>query len=102
MQRKKYSPEFKQQIVKEALEVGNGSLVARKHDLSQTIVNKWVRESQGRSGDKTYNKSTPLPQEHKQVIAENDKLKKLLGEKDLEIEILRDLLKKTNPHLKIK
>lgn len=102
MQRQKYPPELKQQIIKEAIEVENGSLVARKHDLSQAIVNRWVRESQGRCGDKTYNKLAPLPQEHKQVVAENDKLKKLLGEKDLEIEILRDLLKKTNQHLKIK
>ncbi|BAF58900.1 hypothetical protein PTH_0719 [Pelotomaculum thermopropionicum SI] len=36
------------------------------------------------------------------MISENEKLKKLLGEKELEIEILRDLLKKTNPHLPIK
>ena len=33
---------------------------------------------------------------------ENEKLKKIIGEKDLEIAILKDLLKKTNPHLKIK
>ncbi|WP_231493541.1 hypothetical protein [Alicyclobacillus macrosporangiidus] len=48
-------------------------------------------------------------QEHAQLVAENrelDKqnahLKQLLGEKDLEIAILRDLLKKANPHLRIK
>jgi len=29
----------------------------------------------------------------------NNQLKKLLGEKDLEIAILRDLLKKANPYL---
>ena len=37
-----------------------------------------------------------------EVNQENDKLKKVLGEKDLEIAILRDLLKKANPQLKIK
>ena len=37
-----------------------------------------------------------------EVTQENDKLKKILGEKDLEIAILRDLLKKANPQLKIK
>ena len=35
----------------------------------------------------------------KQLEEENDQLKKLLGEKDLEISILRDVLKKKNPHL---
>jgi hypothetical protein len=39
----------------------------------------------------------PTPREFKELETENDKLKGLLGEKDLEIAILRDLLKKTNP-----
>lgn len=34
MQRKRYSQEFKDQIVKESLEVGNAAIVARKNDLS--------------------------------------------------------------------
>ena len=38
MQRKHYSPEFKQQIVKEALEVGNSSIVARKYDINNNMV----------------------------------------------------------------
>ena len=37
-----------------------------------------------------------------EITQENDKLKKILGEKDLEIAILKDLLKKANPQLKIK
>ncbi len=48
-------------------------------------------------------------QEHDRLVAEsseldkqNAHLKQLLGEKDLEIAILRDLLKKANPHLRIK
>jgi hypothetical protein len=36
------------------------------------------------------------------VTQENDSLKKLIGEKDLEIAILKDLIKKANPQLKIK
>lgn len=38
----------------------------------------------------------------KEKEQENNQLKKILGEKDLEISILRDLLKKVNPQLKIK
>lgn len=36
------------------------------------------------------------------ITQENDTLKKILGEKDLEIAILKDLIKKANPQLKIK
>ncbi|HOV80897.1 MAG TPA: transposase [Bacillota bacterium] len=99
MQRKKYSPEFKQQIIKEVREVGNGSIVARKHGISQTIVNRWFRQSRNNGFSHSGHQ---MPQDHKQILAENEQLKKLLGKKELEIEILRDLLKKTNPQLKIK
>jgi len=37
--------------------------------------------------------------EKQEVEGQNQKLKKLIGEKELEIEILRDLLKKTNVQL---
>jgi transposase-like protein len=40
---------------------------------------------------------TPTAQEFKEIESENGQLKKLLGEKDLEIAILRDLLKKSQP-----
>jgi len=39
----------------------------------------------------------PSPQEFRQIEKENDQLKKILGEKDLEIAILRDLAKKARP-----
>jgi len=108
--RKQYSPEQKLQIIKEALETGNASIVARRHDISTSLVSKWVRQykregtgvPQGEKQRKTHNKCPVTIEEHKKMISENEKLKKLLGEKELEIEILRDLLKKTNPHLPIK
>ena len=39
------------------------------------------------------------PKEVKKAMEQNTQLKKLLGEKELEIEILRDLLKKTGIQL---
>ena len=53
---------------------------------------------------KTYSEEfkNQILQEVNEVTQENDKLKKILGEKDLEIAIHRDLLKKANPQLKIK
>jgi len=104
LKRKKYAQEFKNQVVKESLEVGNAAIVARKHDLSPNMVSRWVREH------KNPNKIVAGPvqangyysQSAKALESENEKLKKLLGEKDLEIAILKDLVKKTNPQLKIK
>ena len=45
---------------------------------------------------------TPSPGEFRELETENDKLKKLLGEKDLEIATLRDLVKKVNPAYRTK
>ncbi|MFN3284153.1 MAG: transposase [Pseudothermotoga sp.] len=108
MQRKSYSLEFKQQVVQEAKEVGNASQVARRHGLTPKQVYDWIRQSK-HSGWKNTEPDAkkvqayiPSAQEFKEIESENDKLKKLLGEKDLEIEILRDLLKKTNPAYRTK
>ena len=70
------------------MEVGNAAIVARKNDLSANMVSRWVREHKnqnnigigvilGRIG--SYNQSA------KALESENEKLKKLLGEKDFEI-----------------
>ncbi|MBC7129654.1 transposase [Candidatus Bathyarchaeota archaeon] len=106
MTRKQYSPEMKMQIVKETLETGNASIVARRHDIAPSLVARWVR-CYKRYGT-FLQKGTPgtngagTPHDYKRMAQENEQLKKLLGEKDLEIAILRDLLKKTNPPLPIK
>lgn len=111
MVRRKYSTEFKLQIVQEALETGNHSLVARRHDIDHSLVGKWLR--QYRDGRLNANKSESvetvttgsefrrLSAEAHALREENERLKKLLGEKDLEIAILRDLIKKAHPHVRI-
>ena len=100
MQRKHYSPEFKQQIVKEALEVGNSSIVARKYDINNNMVGRWVRQSKNINGlNRT---DSRVPQDHKDLLIENEQLKKLLGKKELENEILRDLFKKNKPTIEDK
>lgn len=97
MQRRKHSEEFKRQVIQEAMETGNKALVARRHQLSPNLVHRWMKVSQE---DNDFSiKGTVSPLEAKQLEEENDQLKKLLGEKDLEIAILRDVLKKKNPHL---
>ncbi|MBV1819143.1 transposase [Anaerosalibacter bizertensis] len=93
---KRYPEEFKRQIIKEVEETGNATLVARRHDLVPGTVTRWVRESKKENGlILSYNYSNNI--NAKSLEEENEQLKKLLGEKDLEIAILKDLFKKTNP-----
>lgn len=108
MKRNIYSQELKEQVLKEIKETGNVAVVARKHSIARTTVDSWVKQAKA---GKPLTESKPIANttlnkaydnEIKEVKNENDQLKKLLGEKDLEIAILKDLLKKTNPQLKIK
>jgi transposase-like protein len=107
MIKKQYSSEMKMQIVKEAMETGNASIVARRYEVAPSLVARWAR-CYKRYGVFYPQKGGPgtngsgIPPDHKKITKENEQLKKLLGEKDLEIAILRDLLKKTNPPLPIK
>jgi transposase-like protein len=108
MKRKSYSIEFKQQLTQEALEVGNASQVARRHGVDGKMLSRWIRQSQQTGWKKTAPEAkkiaayVPSPKEFQVLEHENDKLKKLLGEKDLEISILRDLVKKVNPAYRTK
>jgi transposase-like protein len=95
--RKKYTQEFKDSIIKAAIETGNMALVARQNSLSKELVYKWVRQSKESSRDSKANIKKLVDNSSVKILeAENETLKKLLGEKDLEIAILKDLLKKTN------
>ena len=88
----RYSEEFKNQIIKEVEEVGNATLVARKQTKVPGTVTRWVRES--KKANKTNNPLNTDYSTNSPLDKENEQLKKLLGEKDLEIAILKDLLKK--------
>jgi transposase-like protein len=105
MKNKKYNEAFKEKVVKEAIEVGNMAVVARKFGISSSAVRKWmVASEQETPMDKMRNKAvgdrkgellTNFKEESK-IEEQNLKLKKLIGDKELEIEILRELLKKKN------
>lgn len=98
MKRTKHSKEFKLQVIKEAQETGKITLVARRYELNPNMLGRWIREyKDGKYGDVDV---AVLPDlDSKELSKENERLKTLLGEKDLEIAILRDLIKKKNPHL---
>lgn len=92
MQKKVYTEEFKQRVIKEAIETGSSSVVARRYEVAPSIVARWVRKF--KSGNIPTPKMSYNHDEYKRLMAENEKLKRLLGEKDLEIDILSELIKK--------
>ena len=100
LSRQKYDVDFKVRVVQEAIETGNGSVVARRYGLAPAVVNRWTRSYKEHGVDafsspKKRSRSRGGPDPRTQEFErENDQLKRLLGEKDLEIAILRDLVKK--------
>jgi transposase-like protein len=81
---KMFDNEYKDQIVKEVKEVGNCTAVATKHGLNPKSVNRWVLN------DKHSDKITDVKRVRE--------LEKILKDRNLEIEVLKALLKKTYPH----
>ena len=108
MKRQRYPKSLKEQLVREVQEVGNAVPVAKRHGVNIKTLYRWIHESKHKawevaSGDaKKIAQYMPSPQEFRQVEKENEQLKKILGEKDLEIAILRDLIKKKNPGFQTK
>ena len=95
-----YSEEVKEQVLREVEETGNMTLVARNHNIPFTTINTWVKKKKNaaKGGSTRGPKSRNFNSSNcnKELEKENDLLKKTLGEKDLEIAILKDLLKKKN------
>lgn len=102
MKTKRYDQEFKEQIIRECQEVGNAALVARRHGLSKNTVHNWLKTSR-RNGS-----VVPLPKNKEQRLREaerrleelsreNDRLKRIVAEKELELAILKELRDLANP-----
>jgi Transposase and inactivated derivatives len=108
MQRRRFTIEFKQQVIQEAKEVGNAAQVARRHNISPQVLYRWMEQSEHMdwkttsSTSKAISAYVPSSQEFRALEGENKQLKELLGEKDLEIAVLRDLIKKQNPAYRTK
>lgn len=80
---KQYPSELKEQIVKEIQDVGNISLVCRKHGLKLSTVHTWVHKIK-----------------NKDKISDNKltrELQRKIKDQEHEILVLRSLLKKTFP-----
>lgn len=90
------------QIARECNEVGNVSLIARRHDISSNTIYGWISAAKKRGSVE------PLPRNEvkrlsevekrlESISKENTALKRLLGEKELELAVLRELRDTINP-----
>jgi len=92
--------EMRKQVVKEALAGIKVAILARKYGVSPKSINTWVRAYRDQIG----NEEIPDPDAHLKdmqrlhdIEEKYEKAIKVIGEKELEIEILRELVKKQNP-----
>ena len=83
-----YTQEFKDKIINEVEEVKSLSVVCKKHGIPVSTVGTWI---------KTRNKKIEYSLEisKKDLREENKNLKKKLTDTELELKIIKDLLKKT-------
>ena len=96
MTRKDYTQEFKEQILRECQEVGNVPVVARRHNISPNTIHTWRRKARKTGSTK------PLPADEAKRIkelearlakisTENDRLKRIVAEKELQIAVVEEL-----------
>ena len=82
MKQTKYTIEEKLKIISEAKSSGNISATAKRYSISDVTIHGWMKK---------LNNSKPT----KNLQQENKYLKQKLADRDLEISILKDLVKKT-------
>lgn len=96
---KRLNEETRLKIVKEVLSGIKAGTLARMYGIHPETVRQWVRDHRD-----DVSQELPAASEYVQefrrlqeVEAKFQQAKKLLGEKELEIEVLRELVKKKNP-----
>lgn len=99
---KTYSEELKEQILKECRELDNTALVARRHEISENTIYSWQRQARKNGSVKSLSRDQEkrfkeVKERLQNVSTENDQLKRILAEKELELAILRDLRDKADP-----
>jgi transposase-like protein len=83
-----YTQEFKSKVIEEVKDVNSISPVAEKHSIPVSTTHGWVRGSKEKV---TYKKDI----KNKSLKNENKILKNKLADVELELMILKDLLKKS-------
>lgn len=92
----KFTEEERVMMVKESLECGSNVYVAAKYDINPVLLSNW--KGNYRRYNQTLKPKEPREPNAKDVVInykrEYERLKEESKEKDLEIAVLRDLLKK--------
>jgi transposase-like protein len=83
-------------------QVGNAALVARRYQISENTLYTWVAKRRKNGSVASLPKSETkrlkeMEERLKQVSTGNERLKRLLAEKELELAILRELKQRVNP-----
>lgn len=102
MKRRDYTQEFKEQVLLECQEVGNVAVVARRHNISPNTIHTWRRKARKIGSTK------PLPADDvkrlnelearlERISTENDRLKRIVAEKELQITIMEEVRDSKNP-----
>lgn len=92
--KRKFTPEEKLQILREAEQQGL-ELTLRKHNLARSLYYRWKNtfDSQGIDGlQPKYHRIDPAV---RNLEKENERLRKIIANMALEIEVKTELLKKT-------
>jgi transposase len=94
--------ELRIQFVEEALDRGNIALTARIHGISPRALHGWVKQYRDEV-ELTMSKKKSVDKLNDPLVRDDWKEKyeqatKLIGEKELEIAVLRDLVKKKHPN----
>ncbi|MFC0273220.1 helix-turn-helix domain-containing protein [Metabacillus herbersteinensis] len=92
--------DVKKKYVRMALETGNLSSIARKAGITRDTLRSWVKVYEDEIREVMEQDGTTTLSEHPSKDELMDKYEvamKLLGEKELEVALLKNLLKKDNP-----
>ena len=103
-QRNNVFKELRYKVAQEALAGIKVGVLARKYDVSPKTIRNWVKEFQDTFGDDAVPTIDERIDDSKRLAELEEKYSravKALGEKELEIEVLRELVKKSNPALMI-
>lgn len=85
--RKKYTPQFKFGLAKEAFKTGNLSEVSRKYGVGVNIISNWVKHL-GEQGFHIF-ETTP-DQQNNQLKSKIAKLEQMVGKKEIELNLLKN------------
>ena len=84
-----YTAEFKAPVIHEVQETQNATIVARRHPLSPSMVRRWSREVRQDTGKSSEGLS---------LAEENAPRKRLVVDRDWQIAVLQDALRKKGIH----